>query len=108
MLISREESGQQGLTWGGSLCCLNVWANVQRLALTTAISALAATGLTTIATKTALAEFDIQETQVEKGEVEVEYRGCCPLGLPKAEKEEEAAPCAARRRGSGPVAGRSI
>jgi hypothetical protein len=67
---------------------LNLLRHAQRLALTAAVSALAALGLTIITTKVALAEFEIQESQVEKGEVEVEYRGAVHWGFPKAEKEE--------------------
>jgi len=48
---------------------------------------LAATGLTLGATKPAFAEFEIQESQVEKGELEVDYRGAVHWGFPKAEKE---------------------
>lgn len=39
-------------------------------------------------TTPALAEFEIQESQVEKGEVELEYRGAVHWGFPKAEREE--------------------
>jgi hypothetical protein len=67
--------------------CLNVLRNAQRLALMAAISALTA-GLTIITTKSALAEFEIQESQVEKGEVEIEYRGAVHWGFPRAEREE--------------------
>ena len=67
---------------------LNLLRHAQRLALTAAVSALAALGLTIITTKVALAEFEIQESQVEKGEVEVEYRGAVHWGFPKAEREE--------------------
>ena len=67
---------------------LNLLGNAQRLALTTAVSALAAAGLITTTTKSALAEFEIQESQVEKGEVELEYRGAVHWGLPRAEREE--------------------
>jgi hypothetical protein len=61
----------------------------QRLVLTAAISALAAFGLTVGTVKPALAEFEIQESQVEKGEVELEYRGAVHWGFPNAEKAEE-------------------
>ena len=60
----------------------------QRLALSAAVSALATAGLTIGMTKPALAEFEIQESGVEKGEVELEYRGAVHWGFPKAEKEE--------------------
>jgi hypothetical protein len=45
------------------------------LALTAAASALAASGLTIGTSKPALAEFEIKESTVEKGEKEFEYRG---------------------------------
>jgi hypothetical protein len=60
----------------------------QRLALTAAISALASASLTIGITKPALAEFEIQESEVEKGEAELEYRGAVHSGFPKAEREE--------------------
>ena len=41
-----------------------------------------------VATKPARAEFEIQESQVEKGEVEIEYRGAVHWGFPQAEREE--------------------
>ena len=62
--------------------------NAQRLMLMAAVSALAAFGLTVGTTKPALAEFEIQESQVEKGEVEIEYRGAVHWGFPGAEREE--------------------
>jgi len=40
-------------------------------------------------TKPALAEFEIQESQVEKGEVEIDYRGAVHWGLPKPEAKDE-------------------
>ena len=67
---------------------LNLLRHAQRLALTAAAAALAAFGLTTITTNVAFAEFEIQETQVEKGEVELEYRGAVHWGFPKREREE--------------------
>ncbi len=67
---------------------LNVLRKAQRLALMAAVSALAAAGLTISTTKVALAEFEIQESQVEKGEVEIEYRGAVHWGFPRAEREE--------------------
>ena len=42
----------------------------------------------TSAAKPAFAEFEIQEAEVEKGEVEIEYRGAVHWGFPAAEKEE--------------------
>ncbi|HEY6670611.1 MAG TPA: hypothetical protein VI075_06740 [Methyloceanibacter sp.] len=48
--------------------------------MTAAISALAASGLTIGTTKPALAEFEIQESTVDKGETELEYRGALHWG----------------------------
>lgn len=44
-------------------------------------------GLTMAATSTALAEFEIEEAGVEKGETEFEYRGAVHWGFPRAERE---------------------
>ena len=60
------------------------------LALTAAASALAAAGLTIGTIRPAHAEFEIQESQVEKGEKELEYRGAVHWGFPKQEKEDAA------------------
>ncbi len=60
----------------------------QCLGLTAAIPALAALGLTFGTTKPALAEFEIQESQVEKGQLEFEYRGAVHWGFPGSEKNE--------------------
>jgi hypothetical protein len=65
---------------------LNVWRCAQRLALPAAVSAVATAGLVIGTTKPALAEFEIQESQVEKGEVELEYRGAVHWGFPNAAK----------------------
>ena len=51
--------------------------------LAAAISALASAGLTIGMTRPALAEFEIQKSQVEKGEVELEYRGAVHWGFPE-------------------------
>ena len=69
---------------------LNVLHAAQRLALTATVSAVAASGLTIITTKVALAEFEIQESNIEKGRIELEYRGAVHWGFPKAEKKEAA------------------
>jgi hypothetical protein len=58
------------------------------LALTAAASALAASGLTIGTSKPALAEFEIKESTVEKGEKEFEYRGAVHWGFPKTERED--------------------
>jgi hypothetical protein len=60
----------------------------QRLALLAAVFALATAGLAIGMSKPALAEFEIQESGVEKGTVELEYRGAVHWGFPKAEKED--------------------
>jgi hypothetical protein len=54
-----------------------------------AVSAIATAGLTLAGTKPVLAEFEIQEAGIEKGEVELEYRGAYHWGLPQAEEDEE-------------------
>ena len=66
---------------------LNELRKAQHLVLTAALSALAALGLTVGTSKPALAEFEIQESNVEKGEVELEYRGAVHWGFPKGERE---------------------
>lgn len=58
-----------------------------RRALTFVTSVLAASGLTILSADQAFAEFEIQESGVEKGEVEFEYRGAVHSGFPKAERE---------------------
>jgi hypothetical protein len=62
---------------------------LRHLALTVAFSAMAAAVLTLTGTKPVLAEFEIQEAGVEKGEVELEYRGAYHWGLPKTGKAVE-------------------
>jgi hypothetical protein len=57
----------------------------QRLALSAAVSVLAA-GLAVSTTKPALAEFQIQEADIEKGAVQLSYRGAVHWGLPAAEE----------------------
>ena len=61
----------------------------QHFMLTAAISALASAGLTIGMTRSALAEFEIQKSQVEKGEVELEYRGAVHWGFPGDAKGAE-------------------
>ena len=77
------------------------------LALTAAVSALAASGLTIGTSKPALAEFEIQESNVEKGEKEFEYRGAVHWGFPKTERddagEEEDKGGAAEEEEEGPL-----
>jgi hypothetical protein len=67
---------------------VNRLRGAQRLVLTAALTALAALGLTVGTAKHALAEFEIQESEVEKGEVELEYRGAVHWGFPRKEREE--------------------
>ena len=62
---------------------------LQHLACTAAVSAIATAGLTLAGTKPVLAEFEIQEAGIEKGEVELEYRGAYHWGLPQVEEDEE-------------------
>ena len=62
---------------------------LQHLASMLAVSAVAAAGLTLANTKPVLAEFEIQEADIEKGEVELEYRGAYHWGVPKATDENE-------------------
>ncbi len=57
------------------------------LVWTVALSVIAAAGLSVTLTRPALAEYEIQETDVEKGEVEVEYRGAVHSGFSKGEEK---------------------
>src|SRR5262245_19326876 len=59
----------------------SIWRRAKCLIVVASIGVVATTNL-------ALAEFEIQETQVEKGEVELEYRGAVHWGFPEAEREE--------------------
>jgi hypothetical protein len=61
---------------------------LRHLASTVAVSAIAVAGLTLIGTRRVLAEFEIQEAGIEKGEVELEYRGAYHWGLPTVQAEE--------------------
>ena len=62
---------------------------LQHLAFTAAVSAIAMAGLTLAGTKPVLAEFQIQEAGIEKGEVEIEYRGAYHWGVPEATDQNE-------------------
>ena len=62
---------------------------LQHLAFTVAVSAIATAGLTLAGTKPVLAEFQIQEAGIEKGEVEIEYRGAYHWGVPEATDQNE-------------------
>ncbi|HEX2447063.1 MAG TPA: hypothetical protein VHK26_02615 [Methyloceanibacter sp.] len=57
------------------------------MALSTVISAFALAWLLAGTTKPALAEFEIEEAGIKKGEVELEYRGAVHNGFPRAERE---------------------
>jgi hypothetical protein len=59
----------------------------QRLGLFVGSFALALAGMMAGNTR-ALAEFEIQESGIEKGEVELEYRGAVHDGFPKTERED--------------------
>jgi hypothetical protein len=70
---------------------------LQHLASTVAITAMAAAVLSLTSTKPVLAEFEIQEADIEKGEIEIQYFGAVHSGLPDAggaigDAEEEEAP----------------
>ncbi len=54
-----------------------------------AVSAIAAVGLTLATPKPVLAEFQIQEADIEKGEVELEYRGAYHWGVPQVTDDNE-------------------
>lgn len=60
---------------------------LQHLVSTVAVSAIATAGLTLSGTKPVLAEFEIQEAEIEKGEIEIEYRGAYHWGVPIAPDE---------------------
>ena len=59
------------------------------LALTAAASALATAGLTVGTIRPAHAEFQIQEADVEKGAVQLSYRGAVHWGVPQATDDNE-------------------
>jgi len=70
---------------------------LQHLASTVAISAIVAGVLVLTGAKPVLAEFEIQEADIEKGEIEIQYFGAVHSGLPDAggaigDAEEEEAP----------------
>lgn len=63
---------------------------LQHLVSTVVVSAIVVTWLTVAGTKPVLAEYEIQEAEIEKGEIEIEYRGAYHWGIPKsAEGAEE-------------------
>jgi hypothetical protein len=68
---------------------LRQYLNTQRALATTAmLSVLTAAGLTVGVSTPALAEFEIQESEVEKGETEIEYRGAVHSGVPKGDDDD--------------------
>jgi hypothetical protein len=58
-----------------------IWRKMQHLALAMPITAIAAAGIAFGIAKPAFAEFEIQEADIEKGEIELEYRGALHWGL---------------------------
>ncbi|HET7210423.1 MAG TPA: hypothetical protein VFI85_01615, partial [Methyloceanibacter sp.] len=66
---------------------LTLRRGARRVALFLACFAWAFVWLVAGGTRPALAEFEIQESQVEKGEVELDYRGAVHDGFPRAERE---------------------
>ncbi len=52
------------------------------------LSVLTAAGLTIGVSNPALAEFEIQESEVERGESELEYRGAVHSGVPKGDDDD--------------------
>jgi hypothetical protein len=62
---------------------------VRQPALRLAVSAIAPAGLTLADTKPVLAEFQIKEADIEKGQVELEYDGAYHWGVPKATEDNE-------------------
>jgi hypothetical protein len=89
-LVAQKNRGLSKTEFGGLLLryTLNGLRFAQRLAFSAAVSALAAAGIIVGTAKPALAEFEIQESNIEKGEVELEYRGAVHWGFPKQEREE--------------------
>ena len=62
---------------------------LHHLASTMAVSAVVVAWLTVAGTKPVLAEFEIQEAEIEKGEIEIEYRGAYHWGIPKSTEGAE-------------------
>jgi hypothetical protein len=54
------------------------------LTSTVAMSAIVSAGLLLFAIEPAFAEFEIQEAEIDKGEIEIEYRGAYHWALPVA------------------------
>lgn len=70
--------------------CWTFRRGARRLALSLACFAPAFAGLILGNARPALAEFEIQEAGIEKGRVELEYRGAVHDGFPGAEREDAA------------------
>ena len=62
---------------------------LRHLASTLAVSAIAMVGLTLAGTKPVLAEFEIQEAGIQKGEIEIQYFGAVHWGIPTATDDNE-------------------
>jgi hypothetical protein len=60
-----------------------------RLLPAMAVLAMAAAGLTLAGIKPVSAEFQIQEADIEKGEVEIKYRGAYHWGVPESAEEND-------------------
>jgi hypothetical protein len=90
LLVSQDKNRAQQGSIGGLLLRYqpNVLRLAQRLVLTAGAAVLAVFGLTPVTTSTAFAEFEIEESGVEKGEKELEYRGAVHWGFPRGEREE--------------------
>jgi hypothetical protein len=63
--------------------------SLKYLALTAAVSAVATAGMAVGTIRPAHAEFEIQEADVEKGAVQLSYRGAVHWGVPKATDDNE-------------------
>jgi hypothetical protein len=71
------------LFWGRGKVQINpIFRSVKRLAVVTTVWAIATTN-------PAFAEFQIQEAGIEKGEVELEYRGAYHWGVPRVTDANE-------------------
>ncbi len=80
---------KQGKDWGPFL--RNFLLTTSALARVAVLTGFAIGGMAFVGAKPALAEFEIQELSVEKGEVETEYRGAVHFGIKKGEDDNGAA-----------------
>ncbi|MCC0059635.1 MAG: transporter [Hyphomicrobiaceae bacterium] len=69
----------------------NFLLTTSALARVAALTGFAIGGMAFVGAKPALAEFEIQEPSVEKGEVETEYRGAVHFGIKKGEDDDNGA-----------------